>query len=95
MREVRIFRHLQSGRRPTHGPAGLLKLAAVGAFAIGMAMLILVSALGERDTTAATAQTYKLDLPKGFQSSAGHCRIRVIFLRLQPSRSRTTRTPRI
>ncbi len=65
MKEMRKFRLSQSGRGGLQRPAWLIKLVAVGAFAMGMAMLIFVSTLGERDSTAAASQKYQIDIPKG------------------------------
>lgn len=72
MKEMRKFRLSQSGGAVPRQRAWFIKLAAVGAFAIGMAMLIFVSTLGERDSTAAAAsQKYQIDIPKGLPADGG------------------------
>jgi len=72
MKEMRKFRRLRSGGAVPQSRAWFVKLVAVGAFAVGMAMPLFVSTLGERDSTAAAAnQKYQIDIPKGLPADGG------------------------
>ncbi|MGH9846357.1 MAG: hypothetical protein ACREEM_47265 [Blastocatellia bacterium] len=65
MKEMRKFRLLRSGGAASQPRAWFVKLVAVGAFAVGLAMLMFVSTLGERDSTAAASRKYQINIPKG------------------------------